>query len=264
MRTGLCEKASAEMAEMLGKEGNFAEMTAAIDKYARWPAAKEKCDESLDMARTKLKEHWGKVLEDAKAALLKLMDETTDTLKIDEELKKYVDYGTHISHERDALTERRNVLIQHAASEMFALAAAQEPNLPEIDVWLKEKYLKYPEEPNLRAARDQLLVTRTTLVTTARDELVAGTRLTSIEDVSALLEKHKDAATEELVSKAAEDMQALKTKLVEDFRGVLALALRSVLGSWVGVRHIFHLSVFLTASRMVLPKILLVLTARRL
>ena len=36
---------------------------------------------------------------------------------------------------------------------------------------------------------------------------------------------------------------------------------RSVLGSWVGVRRLFHLSFFLTASRMVLPKIL-VLTVR--
>ena len=34
-----------------------------------------------------------------------------------------------------------------------------------------------------------------------------------------------------------------------------------VLGSWVGVRRLFHRSLFLTASRMVLPKIL-VLTAR--
>ena len=33
-------------------------------------------------------------------------------------------------------------------------------------------------------------------------------------------------------------------------------AARSVLGSWVGMRRTFHLSVFLTASRMVLPKIL--------
>ena len=29
-----------------------------------------------------------------------------------------------------------------------------------------------------------------------------------------------------------------------------------VLGSWVGVRRLLHLSLFLTASRMVLPKIL--------
>ena len=34
------------------------------------------------------------------------------------------------------------------------------------------------------------------------------------------------------------------------------LSRRSVLGSWVGVRRLFHLSVFLTASRIVLPKIL--------
>ena len=29
---------------------------------------------------------------------------------------------------------------------------------------------------------------------------------------------------------------------------------RSVLGSWVGVRHLFHLSLFLTAPRMVLTQ----------
>ena len=31
---------------------------------------------------------------------------------------------------------------------------------------------------------------------------------------------------------------------------------QSVLGSWVCVRHLFHVFLFLTASRMVLPKIL--------
>ena len=31
---------------------------------------------------------------------------------------------------------------------------------------------------------------------------------------------------------------------------------RSVLGSWVGVRRLSHISLFLPASRMVLPKIL--------
>ena len=41
------------------------------------------------------------------------------------------------------------------------------------------------------------------------------------------------------------------------------MATASVLGSWVGVRRIFHLSLFLTASRMVLPKIL-VLTCKGL
>ena len=35
---------------------------------------------------------------------------------------------------------------------------------------------------------------------------------------------------------------------------VLALGDRSVLGSWVGVRRLFHLSLFLTASRMVLTQ----------
>ena len=31
---------------------------------------------------------------------------------------------------------------------------------------------------------------------------------------------------------------------------------RAVLGSWVGARRLFHIPVFLTASRVVLPKIL--------
>ena len=43
--------------------------------------------------------------------------------------------------------------------------------------------------------------------------------------------------------------------------GGASLATRSVLGYWVGVRRLSHLSLFLTAYRMVLPKIL-VLTPR--
>ncbi len=38
-----------------------------------------------------------------------------------------------------------------------------------------------------------------------------------------------------------------------DFIGI-AMGSRTVLGSWVGVRRLFHLSLFLTAYRMVLPQ----------
>ena len=53
-----------------------------------------------------------------------------------------------------------------------------------------------------------------------------------------------------------------------DFRRVGACrdgALRTcvlVLGYWVGARRPFHLSLFLTASRMVLPKILVLIEAK--
>ena len=45
-------------------------------------------------------------------------------------------------------------------------------------------------------------------------------------------------------------------------QGILAPSVRPVLGSRVGVRRLFHLSLSLTASRVVLPKIL-VLYVRR-
>ena len=72
---------------------------------------------------------------------------------------------------------------------------------------------------------------------------------------------------ESLVYRRSKLTQILKGSLNPvDARTIVIVCVspsRSVLGSWVGARRLSHLSVLLTASRMVLPKIL-VLTLRAL
>ena len=55
---------------------------------------------------------------------------------------------------------------------------------------------------------------------------------------------------------AAAELQALTVASDARVEAALQHRVRSVLGSWVDIRRLSHLSLFLAASRMVLPKIL--------